>query len=99
MIRRRTLLAAAPALALLGRSALAAPTLLTPETTLLPRKGAGPRIVICGGGWGGLTAARYLRQEIPNADVIRAGAQPDLLVLPDVEQMADRRGGYRLSDP
>ncbi|WP_294928459.1 FAD/NAD(P)-binding oxidoreductase [uncultured Paracoccus sp.] len=74
MIRRRSLLAGAPTLALgmglLGRSALAAPVALTSETTLMPRSGSGPRIVVCGGGWGGLTAARYLREEIPGAEVI-----------------------------
>ncbi|MBK4216856.1 FAD-dependent oxidoreductase [Paracoccus caeni] len=74
MLRRRTLLTSAPAIAigmgLIGRNALAAPAALTSETVLLPRKGNAARIVICGGGWGGLTAARYLREELPDADVI-----------------------------
>lgn len=82
MIRRRSFLAGAPSLALgaglvgLGHSALAAPAPLTSETTLLPRKGKGPRIVICGGGWGGMTAARYLKQELPDADVILLERSP-----------------------
>ncbi|VDC29226.1 FAD-dependent oxidoreductase [Pseudogemmobacter humi] len=70
MIRRRSLLVGAPSLALLATGALAAPSALTPETILLPRAGKGPRIVICGGGWGGLSAARHLREELPEADIV-----------------------------
>lgn len=74
IIPRRKLITAAPALALgmglLGRAALAAPAALTPQSVLMPRKGKGPRIVICGGGWGGLTAARHLRELLPESDVI-----------------------------
>ena len=74
-IRRRTLLSAVPSLALGGAlaglsPALAAPAPLTADTQLMPRNGKGPRIVICGGGWGGLTAARHLREELPDAEVI-----------------------------
>ena len=32
--------------------ALAAPAIITPQSRILPRQGKGPRIVICGGGWG-----------------------------------------------
>ncbi|NPD17668.1 NAD(P)/FAD-dependent oxidoreductase [Xinfangfangia sp. D13-10-4-6] len=70
---RRKLLTAAPSLALLtglGGAALAAPEGLTSETLLLSRSGKGPRIVICGGGWGGLSAARHLREELPEAEII-----------------------------
>ena len=68
-------MAAPPAIALGAAastplSALAAPAVLTPDTRLLPRHAKGPRIVVCGGGWGGLTAAGYLRQWVPNADVV-----------------------------
>ena len=74
-MKRRTFMAAPSALALgaaagLPLSAVAAPSIINAETRLLPRHGGGPRIVICGGGWGGLTAARYLRQWIPKADVV-----------------------------
>jgi NADH dehydrogenase FAD-containing subunit len=49
--------------------ALAAPTLITASTELMP-KGKGPRVVIAGGGWGGLSAARHLRDKAPNAEVV-----------------------------
>ncbi|MDO5619965.1 MAG: FAD/NAD(P)-binding oxidoreductase [Paracoccus sp. (in: a-proteobacteria)] len=78
MIHRRSLLTGAPALAL-GLSAtglLAAPAALTADTILKPREGRGPRIVVCGGGWGGMTAARYLRQEVPDAEVILLERNP-----------------------
>ena len=73
-MQRRHFLATPPALAaalaaapLVGQ---AAPAILTSESKLLTQNGKGPRIVICGGGWGGLTAARYCKQWIPNADVV-----------------------------
>lgn len=71
-MQRRHFLTAPPALALAAAASpvLAAPALITPESTLLARTGRAPRIVICGGGWGGLTAARYLRQFSPQAEVI-----------------------------
>ena len=56
--------------------ALAAPAIITPQSRILPRQGKGPRIVICGGGWGGMTAARYLRDLIPNADVVLLERNP-----------------------
>lgn len=37
--------------------------------TLMPR-GKSPRVVVCGGGWGGLTAAKYLRTLAPAAEVV-----------------------------
>ncbi len=74
MSRRRSLLTGAPALALgmalTGQGALATPAALTSGTTLLPRSGKTPRIVICGGGWGGLSSARHLRDQLPDAEII-----------------------------
>lgn len=70
-MQRRHFLMTPPAMALGAAAAaapiatLAAPTIMTPQSRILPREGKGPRIVICGGGWGGLTAARYLRELIP----------------------------------
>ncbi len=73
-MKRRNFLISPPALALGAAAApalaLAAPAIISPQAHILPRQGKGPRIVICGGGWGGLTAARYLRELIPNADVV-----------------------------
>lgn len=74
-MKRRNFLITPPAVALAGAAALpglayAAPMVITPQSRILPREGSKPRIVICGGGWGGLTAARYLRELIPNSDVV-----------------------------
>ena len=73
-MQRRHFLIRPPALALGAVAApslaLAAPAVITRDSRILPREGKGPRIVICGGGWGGLTAARYLRELIPQADVV-----------------------------
>lgn len=49
--------------------ALAAPTILDNTTEIMP-KGKAPRVVIAGGGWGGLSAARHLRDLAPNAEVV-----------------------------
>ncbi len=76
-MKRRQLLLTPPALAL-GAGAgllsasplLAAPTVLRADTRLLPRRGKAPRVVVCGGGWGGLTTARYLRELSPRTEVV-----------------------------
>jgi NADH dehydrogenase FAD-containing subunit len=39
------------------------------STELMP-KSAGKRVVIIGGGWGGLTAARYIKKEAPESEVV-----------------------------
>ncbi|MDO5623092.1 MAG: FAD-dependent oxidoreductase [Pseudomonadota bacterium] len=56
--------------------ALGAPAVIDARTQLLPRRGKGPRIVICGGGWGGLSAARHLRALAPEADVVLLERNP-----------------------
>ena len=77
---RRHFLLTPPALALgsiaLPSATLAAPAAIHSKTQLLPRRGKGPRIVVCGGGWGGLTAARYVRELIPTADVVLLERNP-----------------------
>ncbi|WP_397473833.1 FAD-dependent oxidoreductase [Pusillimonas sp.] len=77
---RRSFLLAPPALAIgalgLPSTTLASPAAIHSKTTLLPRRGKGPRIVVAGGGWGGMTAARYLRQYIPDADVVLLERNP-----------------------
>lgn len=79
-MKRRSFLLTPPALALgslvLPNKAIAAPLAIHSNSTLLARRGKGPRIVICGGGWGGLTAARYLKQKLPEADVILLEKNP-----------------------
>lgn len=70
MLNRRQLLASGAAMGVTS-AAIAQPAVLTGETTLLPRgDGKRPRIVIAGGGWGGLSAARHLREQSPDAEVI-----------------------------
>lgn len=81
MNRRNFLLTPAKAALAIGIASTplissAAPTVMTSGTRILPREGSKPRIVICGGGWGGLTAARYLRQLVPNSDVILLERNP-----------------------
>ena len=77
---RRHFLLTPPAMALgsiaLPSTTLAAPAAIHSKTQLLPRRGKGPRIVVCGGGWGGLTAARYVRELIPTADVVLLERNP-----------------------
>lgn len=46
-----------------------------PQTKLMP-KGQRPRVVVCGGGWGGLTAAKYLRRLAPQAEVVLVERNP-----------------------
>ncbi|MCK7501542.1 MAG: NAD(P)/FAD-dependent oxidoreductase [Comamonadaceae bacterium] len=80
-MKRRNFLITPPSLALAGMAAvpglaLGAPAVLTAQSRILPREGSKPRIVICGGGWGGMTAARYLRQLIPNSDVVLLERNP-----------------------
>ena len=80
MVKRRTFLAAPPAMALgaasLPLTGLAAPAVLNSESRLLPPASKKPRVVICGGGLGGMTAARYVRQYVPNADVVLLERNP-----------------------
>ena len=47
-----------------------APFLITSATDVLLPKGKAQRVVICGGGWGGLNAAKQLRQLAPQLEVV-----------------------------
>jgi NADPH-dependent 2,4-dienoyl-CoA reductase/sulfur reductase-like enzyme len=62
---RRSFLAATTALA----AGLCAPSLFAATPELMPR-GSARRVVIVGGGWGGLAAARRLRTLAPELDVV-----------------------------
>lgn len=79
-MNRRHFMLTPPALALgalvLPKTGLTAPLAIHSNTQLLPRRGKGPRIVICGGGWGGMTAARFLPERIPDADVVLLEKNP-----------------------
>ena len=50
-------------------SVLAQPLLSSPKTALLAPTGK-RRVVIAGGGWGGLSAAKHLRALAPDLEVI-----------------------------
>jgi NADH dehydrogenase FAD-containing subunit len=52
-----------------------------PAQTLLP-KGKAPRVVICGGGWGGLTTAANLRRLAPQAEVVLIDRNPSFFSSP-----------------
>ncbi len=64
---RRAFLAAC--LATAAARAVGAPAIVTPLPALKP-KSAKQRVVIVGGGWGGLAAARHLRALAPGLDVV-----------------------------
>ncbi|HZX32713.1 MAG TPA: FAD-dependent oxidoreductase [Rhodocyclaceae bacterium] len=72
-ITRRQFIAAAGALG--AGAALAQPTtplpfLITTQSDPLLPKATGKRVVVCGGGWGGITAAKHLKQNDPTLDVV-----------------------------
>lgn len=77
---RRSFMLVPPALALssliLPSTSFSASPAIHNKMQLLPTNSKGPRIVICGGGWGGMTAARYLRKLIPNAQVVLLERNP-----------------------
>jgi NADH dehydrogenase FAD-containing subunit len=52
------------------------PFLIGNSTETLIPKGKAPRVVICGGGWGGLNAAKQLRQLAPQLDVVLLERNP-----------------------
>lgn len=48
----------------------ASPFLITQASDVLIPRGKTRRVVICGGGWGGVTAAKYLRKLAPDLEVV-----------------------------
>ncbi|THF62087.1 FAD-dependent oxidoreductase [Pseudothauera rhizosphaerae] len=70
--------AAGPALAQTPASAgtRPLPPLVGRSTDTLLARGNVRRVVICGGGWGGVTAARYLRQLAPQLEVVLLERNP-----------------------
>ncbi len=70
---RRQFLAAGTALG--ATAALAQPTsplpfLITMQSDPLLPKASGKRVVVCGGGWGGISAAKHLKKLDPTLDVV-----------------------------
>ncbi len=81
-LTRRQFIAATGALgAGAATSAIAQPTsplpflITTQNGPLLPRAG-GKRVVVCGGGWGGITAAKHLKKNDPTLEVILLERNP-----------------------
>ncbi|MCX8005967.1 MAG: FAD-dependent oxidoreductase [Burkholderiaceae bacterium] len=75
-LSRRDVLRAGAALALATSAPISAqPLLATTSADLLPRSGR-RRVVIAGGGWGGMTAARYVRQLAPDLEVVLLERNP-----------------------
>ena len=75
---RRTLLKGAAAWGALSAAplpALAQPFLFSPSTALMP-KGKKRRVLVLGGGWGGLSAARHLRESAPDLEVVLLEKNP-----------------------
>lgn len=74
---RRALLqqAGAAGLAAALPAALAQPMIATPAGELMPR-GRQRRVVVLGGGWGGLTVARHLRETVPELEVVLLERNP-----------------------
>jgi len=69
-LTRRQVIAGATGPSAIGSlPALGQPTFITSSGDLLA-KGRDKRVVIAGGGWGGLSAARHLRETAPDAEVI-----------------------------
>ena len=77
---RREFLSASGTLAVAAAAAPAvaqsAPFLITSATDTLLPKGKVPRVVICGGGWGGLNAAKQLRLLAPQLEVVLLERNP-----------------------
>lgn len=70
---RRQFLAAGAALGAgtaMAQATAPLPFLITTQSDPLLPKAKGKRVVICGGGWGGVTAAKHLRQLNPELEVV-----------------------------
>lgn len=52
------------------------PFLIGQPGTALVAKGRAPRVVVCGGGWGGLSAAKQIRLQVPQAEVFLLERNP-----------------------
>lgn len=73
--RRGFIASGLAATVLAAASAVAQPLILKPSQELMPRSGK-RRVVIDGGGWGGMTAAKYVRQAAPDLEVVMLERNP-----------------------
>ena len=60
----------------------AAPYLITQSSDILLPRGKARRVVICGGGWGGVSAAKYLRKLAPELEVVMLERNPHFFSCP-----------------
>lgn len=74
--KRELLIAGAASLVAGAAPALAQPLLHLPGEALMPRDPKRRRVVVCGGGWGGMTAAKYIRQAAPDLEVVLLERNP-----------------------
>ena len=56
-------------------SILAQPFIASPLSELVPKTGK-RRVVVLGGGWGGLSAAKHIREESPDLEVVLLEKNP-----------------------
>lgn len=93
MITRRDLLKSvgvgALAAGLSSKPIFAAAEKVVKMEAMLPSP-KGNRVVICGGGWAGLTVAKYLKKENPNIEVILIEKKAQLLLLSHIQRVACR---------
>lgn len=81
-ISRRQFLASAGALGVaaatpaLGQPASPLPFLITRQSDPLLPRGTGKRVVVCGGGWGGVSAAKHLKRNDPSIEVVLLERNP-----------------------
>jgi len=73
---RRRILGAGAAAALGSAAPLSAQTWLTSPASPLMPKSKQRRVVIAGGGWGGMTAARHIRERAPDLEVVLLERNP-----------------------
>ena len=87
---RRHFLAASGALAAGTAVAQAASPLPffinTQNNPLLPPVKGKKRVVVCGGGWGGVSAAKHLKQNDPNLDVVMLERNPVFFSCPMINK-------------
>jgi len=73
--RRAFVASGLAATAIATTAGCAQPLILKPTQEVMPRTGK-RRVVIAGGGWGGMTAARYVRQAAPDLEVVMLERNP-----------------------